>query len=151
MRKLSITGLLLLLTSLPIVNAAEITTCIIDSTVKKNPRVYFFPITSTELRCDHVIGKANVTLSDLYRNDWKLIQVINPIIFDQKESRPGYSPVIIYLERQERPVVPDKTEVTRKPSPVLENIDPEKPAEESQGGGFFDWVKVEPEEESSDE
>ena len=151
MKRLSIACLLLLLINIPVVNAAEVTTCIIDSTVKSNPRVYFFPITSTELRCDHVIGKANVTLSDLYKDGWKLIQVISPILFEQKTSGQGYSPVILYLERKEPLKAPPRKEVTDNSTATSDDTESDDPAEESQGGSFFNWLKVEPEEEDSSE
>ena len=60
-----ILGTLALLFTLTNAGAAEITSCILDTSIKTNPRVYFFPITASELRCDHVTDNTSVTLGEL--------------------------------------------------------------------------------------
>jgi|GEM_PF-3665280 len=127
-------------------SAAEITTCILDTTVKTNPRVYFFPISISKLRCDHITDNTAITLSELYEQNWRLLQVVNPIEFKQKDSPAGYTPVLIYLERLKRPANSNTKNVTEDTAPINEEASDEK-----SGGIFGGWFKGDSQEEIQSE
>ena len=151
-----ILGTLALLFSLTNASAAEITSCILDSAIKTNPRVYFFPITASALRCDHVTDSTSVTLGELYQQNWRLLQVVNPVEFKQKDNAAAYTPVLLYLERTQRP--PEKLkqkEVSTTSSYNDDDIDTESSSEEpsnNKGGGLFgNWFKGDTQGETESE
>lgn len=151
-----ILGTLTLLFSLTNAGAAEITSCILDSAIKTNPRVYFFPITASALRCDHVTDSTSVTLGELYQQNWRLLQVVNPVEFKQKDNATAYTPVLLYLERTQRPPEkPRQKEVSTTSSYNNDDIDTESSSEESSsknsGGLFGTWFKGDTQEETESE
>ena len=103
-------SLLLAVTSPAIVNAAEITACIIDTNDKTNPVLYYYPVSATRLHCDHMKDEPPLSLSELYRDNWRLIQVISPVKIDQKNQQSAYVPPVIYMERLQPPVKKAKQE-----------------------------------------
>ena len=141
-----ILGTLALLFTLTNAGAAEITSCVLDTSIKTNPRVYFFPITASELRCDHVTDNTSVTLGELYEENWRLLQVINPVEFKQKDNAAGYTPVLLYLERTKRPPAkPKQKDVSTTSSYNNDDIDTdsssEEPSSKNSGGLFGNWFK----------
>jgi len=142
MMKYTLPGFILLLVNLTAVNAAEITTCVMDTTIKKNPRVYFFPVTSTKLRCDHNTSSASATLGELYQDNWRLIQAINPIEFKQKDKSTGFTPVLLYLERTIVPVKSKLGKTTTRPVIDSDDVTADTTGEGTQkSGGLFNWFK----------
>ena len=140
MNKSPVAATTLLIANLTTASAAEITTCIIDTTIKSNPVLYYFPITATQLRCDHVKNNKSVTLSELYKANWRLIQVISPILVDQKDQKAAYTPPVLYLERDKAPA----SVTNDAPEPSTGDNNDETPAEDttrSEGGGLFNWFK----------
>jgi len=148
-------GVLTLFLFLTNTAATEITTCVVDSSLKTNPRVYFFPISSTHLRCDHITDNTSVTLSELYEENWRLLQVINPIEFKQKDSGAGYTPVLLYLERTIRPAKPKQKYAPAESSSSSNDVDIDSTSEETSsaksGGIFGNWFKGETQEETESE
>ena len=155
MNKFTLPALVLLIANLTTANAAEITTCIIDTSIKTNPRVYFFPVTSTGLRCDHVKNSASITLAELYNNNWRLLQVINPIEFSQKDKATGYTPVMLYLERTKVPPKSAAKDVTSNSSSVSDETEDESTNDETtqkkSGSIFGGWFKGEKQDNSESE
>jgi hypothetical protein len=153
MSKIKLTALIWLISMVPVpANAAEITTCIIDTSLKSNPVFYYFPITTTKLRCDHIKDKTSISMADLYKSNWRLIQVVSPIQVDQKDKQSAYTPPVIYMERTEIPKVVQSID---KPADTIDNIDDSDSLTEEQqstaGGGLFNWLKGNSESDSSDE
>ena len=102
------------------------------------------------LRCDHVKNNTSVTLSELYKENWRLIQVISPILVDQKDQKAAYTPPVLYLERDKAPA--SITNGTSESSSGNDNV--EAPAEgttESEGGGLFNWLKGDTQEGTANE
>lgn len=123
--------------TLPIMNAqaAEITACIIDTSIKTNKVFYYFPLSRTLLRCDHLGENKPVSLNELYALNWRLIHMESPVRVDQGESKSVYTPPVIYLERTHAP------EIT-KDSKEKYNDEPSSPEEsgtDSSAGGLFKW------------
>jgi hypothetical protein len=80
-------------------SAMEVTTCIVDKQLQKNPVYYHFPTTSTKLICDLNKGADyRPTLRVLYSSGWRLIQVVDSDLVDLN-SKKRISP-ILYLERE---------------------------------------------------
>jgi hypothetical protein len=146
MRKLSFSVLLLLVTYIPTAHSAEITTCIIDTSLKTNPVYYYFPITATKLRCDHIKG-STTTLTDLYKDHWRLIQLVNPILVDQKEKKAAYTPPVLYLERLAQHRTPSKKAAVKK------RVTPAKPTESEpeEKGGLFNFLGGDTQSDSSEQ
>jgi len=155
MKSIRILSTLVLFFMLTNAGAAEITTCILDTTIKTNPRVYFFPISVSKLRCDHIADNTAVTLAELYEQNWRLLQVVNPIEFKQKDSPAGYTPVLIYLERLERPANLNKKDVSTESSynnDVAEDTAStnEEASDEKSGGIFGGWFKGNSQQEETE-
>ena len=136
--------LLLAVTSLGTANAAEITTCIIDAKDKTNPVLYYFPISATRLHCDHMKNQPPVSLADLYRDNWRLVQVISPVKVDQDDRQSAYVPPVIYMERLQPPVKKDKqAKSVEQPAESQE----EEPQPTS---GLLNWFKRDSNQKSAD-
>lgn len=121
------------------IQAAEITTCIIDTSIKTNQVFYYFPLSKTLLRCDHVGAKNPQSLNELYADNWRLVYMQSPILVDQGKPNAAYTPPVLYLERTSVPAAMDK-----KPE-ANEVIDEGLPDEaednnEPSGGGLFKFL-----------
>ena len=136
--------LLFAVTSLNTVSAAEITACIIDTNDKTNPVLYYFPVSATRLHCDHMKNEAPVSLSDLYRDNWRLIQVISPVKIDQKDQQSAYVPPVIYMERLQPPT---KNEAQNKPAEKLNESQDDEPQPTSS---LLNWFKRDSIQKSTD-
>jgi len=142
MKKSTLAATILLVANLSTASAAEITTCIIDTTIKSNPVLYYFPITATKLRCDHEKNNASVTLSELYEANWRLIQVISPVRVDQKDKKTAYTPPVLYLERDKTPAsVTRKGDAPESPSSYDSTEEPAEATTKNKGGGLFNWLQ----------
>jgi hypothetical protein len=118
------------------VHAAEITACIIDTSIKTNKVFYYFPLSNTLLRCDHSGVNKPVSLGELYALNWRLIHVESPVLVDQGKENAAYTPPVLYLERTEAPNLPQKMEKAATEGTSTETAD----ETESSSGGLFNWL-----------
>jgi len=154
MKKISLSCFMLLLTNLVPASAAEITTCVTDTSIKNNPAFYYFPITATQLRCDHIRENRSVTLSDLYAENWRLLQVIKPILVEQKDKKSAYTPPVLYLERTKVPARVPQKDSTSESTVSNDNTDGETTTGDTpktESGGLFKWLKGDTREETGNE
>jgi hypothetical protein len=123
--------------TLPIMNAqaAEITVCIIDTSIESNKVFYYFPLSRTLLRCDHLGENKPVSLNELYALNWRLIHMESPVRVDQGENKSAYTPPLLYLERTHAPGITKAPE--ENDSDKLAT--PEESTSESSTGGLFKW------------
>lgn len=123
--------------TLPIMNvqSAEITACIIDTSIKTNKVFYYFPLSRTLLRCDHLGENKPVSLNELYALNWRLIHMESPVRVDQGESKSAYTPPVLYLERTHAPDTTKTAEASNGDEPAT----PEESNIESSAGGLFKW------------
>lgn len=150
MIKLTVAALLMSLSFS--LRAAEITTCIIDTSLQSNPVFYYFPISKTKLRCDHIKDKQAISLNDLYANNWRLIQIVSPVKVDREQQETAYTPPVIYLERT---VVPEVTVSTGQELPAGNESDDSDSTEDdsiqSSSGSLFNWFKGDSQPEAADQ
>jgi len=154
MNKLTLPAMFLLIANLTTASAAEITTCVTDTSIKNNPTFYYFPITVTRLRCDHVRSNTSVTLSDLYQDNWRLIQVIKPILIEQKDKKSAYTPPVLYLERTIVPARVKQKDTATESSYSSDDSDGETTTDDtskSESGGLFNWLKGDTQEGTESE
>ena len=125
-------------------NAAEITTCIIDTSIKSNKVFYYFPLSSTLLQCDHLSGNTPISLKELYALNWRMVHLQSPVKVEQGSSNVGYTPPVIYLERTTAPsqITSGTSDSSTSTSdddsgPVTDTPDNTK---ESEGAGLFNWL-----------
>ena len=82
--------------------AAEITACVVDTNLNANATYFHRPTISTKLLCDLDRGADfRPSLQMLYKEGWRLIQVIDPNLLNPQTQR-RVSPVF-YLERETKP------------------------------------------------
>ncbi|TNF99240.1 MAG: hypothetical protein EP297_06055 [Gammaproteobacteria bacterium] len=162
MRRLRFLGVVSLMMANVHVNATEITACIINTKSKNNEVYYVFPTTSTKLICDHSNRQYDVTLTDLYKDGWRLVNLLGPVLVGQSSGQPKYNPPILYLERATAttpalsldPVMDthltgkaivetekedNKAIETTKTSTAQKKEEIKEPEREKRGG-FFDWL-----------
>ena len=118
------------------IQAAEITACIIDTSIKSNQVFYYFPLTKTLLRCDHLGESRPVSLNDLCAQSWRLIHMESPILVDQGKKNAAYTPPVLYLERSHAPMLSSEDKPTKPSTPKQER----KPKTEGSSGGPFKWL-----------
>jgi hypothetical protein len=99
MLKLSVVPVLGLWAMASVAHAAdmEVTVCVVDQKLNKNPQYYALPNTGTAMICDKVSPDLRPNLSDMYTNGWTLIQLVQP------DPRLGGNRVvspILYFERE---------------------------------------------------
>ena len=131
-----LTALCFLVASTANIQAAEITTCIIDTSIKTNQVFYYFPLSKTLLRCDHVGAKNPQSLKELYADNWRLVYMQSPILVDQGKPNAAYTPPVLYLERTSVPAAIDKKP---KANEVIDEGLPDESEDnnEPSGGGLF--------------
>ena len=141
MHKFILTAVVILFGHLASANATEITACISDTSVKKNPGLVYFPVAQTVMRCD--FRTKGATLSALYQQNWRVIQIVSPVLINQKKGKSGYSPTVVYMERAIAPAAPLSDKVSTAPPSDIDSTKPESDEENKapRSGGLFDWLK----------
>jgi len=106
--------------------ANQIMACVIDSSIKQNPRYHHMPNTGTRLRCEFG-GNQRPNLRELYNNGWRLIDIKH---IDQPANRnQQFISPILYLEREIPGAGARQQAPQQKPS-----------AQPQQENNFFDSV-----------
>ena len=123
-------------------SAAEITTCIIDTSIKSNKVFYYFPLSSTLLQCDHLSGNTPISLKEMYALNWRMVHLQSPVKVEQAGSKVGYTPPVLYLERTETPPQANSGTSRQTTSTYDDDSagDTTDNAEESQNSGLFNWL-----------
>ena len=112
MRKIGTTFVLASLLAATTVQAAEITVCVTDKKRQNNQTYFELPNTKTVLLCEIKDKLYRVTLKDLYRAGWRMIQVVDVDPVRVKDKKVTPSPMI-YLENT---TTPAKTKAKKKES-----------------------------------
>ena len=110
--------------------AAEITTCIIDTSIETNQVFYYFPLSKTLLRCDHTGISNPESLQELYAANWRLIHMQSPLLVDKGKSDAAYTPPVLYLERVSAPSANDQQNTVNETNTEdsSDMVEPEKPS-----------------------
>ena len=111
MQKIGQTLILATLLAATSVEAAEITVCVTDKKRQNNQTYFQLPNTKTVLLCEIKDKLYPVTLRDLYRAGWRLIQVVDVRPVKVKEKVVNPSP-LIYLEKETEPTDEKKKKKT---------------------------------------
>ena len=75
----------------------EVTVCVVDQGLNKNPQYYALPNTATGLICDKVSKDLRPNLNDMYRSGWSLVQLVQP---DPRLGGKRVVSPILYFERE---------------------------------------------------
>lgn len=138
MTKRLLTVLCCLLAPAASIQAAEITTCIIDTSIKTNQVFYYFPLSKTLLRCDHLGAKNPKSLKELYADNWRLVHMQSPILVDQGKENAAYTPPVLYLERASTP--PSRDTGANKSEDIDEESFNNSESDQESGGGPFKFL-----------
>ncbi len=115
----------LLMGGYSMVEAGEVTACIVDDAIPNNPVYYYLPTTGSKLRCEMDDPDYHPTLQDLYADGWRLVEIVDPKVKLKPGANTRPSPVL-YMERSGPGPIGSGPATTEKP-----------PAEEKKGVGIF--------------